>query len=379
MSGTELSPNCVVHAEKPPCALRIVRDKYVILGTYDLDKESGLRTGSIEIRDRELKLVHQYNTYGAVLDLKIWPFDDTLVASAHSTGNVQLWKIHMDEDDTFQKLESLANLQLFEPSVLITSLHFSPADPRCVVVTATTGETKALDIEQLSSTFSADAVGSAYEKTEKQHIQVQGQNIVATEVPGRLFDHQHELEGWIAEFGMLTPFDNVLFTGGDDATIAAHDLRSGSNIWANSRIHDAGVVAIKTSTPTFRHSNPTSIVTGSYDDHIRTLDLRMLGDSIYPGHNIPPVKKNSLNLGGGVWRFVESPQNSSANSLNKLLVCCMYDGAKIVTVGESDELTVESCMKKNHESMCYGGDWSANMIATCSFYDKVVQVWDQAS
>ncbi|SCU81191.1 LAFA_0C03224g1_1 [Lachancea sp. 'fantastica'] len=379
MCGIEVSQSLLAHANKPPCALRIVRDKYILLGTYDLDKESGLRTGSIEIRDLELRLIQQYNTYGAILDLKVSPFDDTLLASAHSTGNVQLWKIHMDDDDVFQRLDTLANLQVFEPTVLVTSLHFSPLDPRCVVVTATSGETKALDIQHSSTTFSADAVGSAYDKIEKQQIQVQDQTVATTNVPGRLFDHRHDLEGWIAEFGQLAPFENVLFTGGDDATIAAHDLRSGANIWTNSRIHEAGVVAIKTSTPTFRVSKPTSIVTGSYDDHIRTLDLRMLGDSIYPGHNIPLAKTNSLNLGGGVWRFVESPQNSRSNHLNKLLVCCMYDGAKIVTVGEDDELSVECYMKKNHESMCYGGDWSTGTIATCSFYDKVVQVWDEAS
>ncbi|SCU84093.1 LAME_0C08196g1_1 [Lachancea meyersii CBS 8951] len=379
MPASESPSRALAYAEKPPCALRIFHDKYIILGTYDLDKPSGLRTGSVEVRDCETRLLEQYEAYGAILDIKLSPFDDTLIASAHSTGNIQLWKVCVDDNDVFLRLDELVNLQIFNPNVLITSLHFSPSNPGCLVVTATTGETRAVDIENDSTTFSASRVANHYEKVESHQIDVQGQSVSIVNSPSRPFGHEHGLECWTAEFGNLSPFQDVVFTGGDDATIAAHDLRSGDNIWANSRTHEAGVVAIKTSTPTFRNNKPTSIVTGSYDDHIRTLDLRMCGDSIYPGNNIPPAKSTSLNLGGGVWRFVESPENSDSNMLNKLMVCCMYDGAKIVTVGDDDEFSSIGYIKKNHESMCYGGDWSPSMIATCSFYDKVVQVWDETS
>ncbi|SCU99357.1 LANO_0F01574g1_1 [Lachancea nothofagi CBS 11611] len=377
MSILESSVNFLTHAERPPCCLRIFRDQYVLIGTYDLDKPSGARTGSLEIRDAELILLEKYDTYSAVLDLKISPFDDTVIASAHSMGNLQIWQVCLNENGSFVKLRELANLQIFDTDVLITSLHFSPSNPHCLLVTATTGETRVIDIEHGSTSFSATQIARQYEKVEHQHIQVQGKSTSTVAVPSRPLQHEHSLECWTAEFGTLSPIENVIFTGGDDSTIAAHDMRTGDSIWSNSRIHEAGVVAIKSSTETFRNSKPTSIITGSYDDHIRMIDLRMLGNSIYPGNNVPAANSTTLNLGGGVWRFAESPANAKSNSLDKLLVCCMYDGAKVVTVGADDEFVVDSYIKKNHDSMCYGGDWSSGFIATCSFYDKVVQIWEE--
>ncbi|SCU77870.1 LADA_0A02630g1_1 [Lachancea dasiensis] len=374
MSASESSALFLSYTEKPPCALRIFRDKYVILGTYDLDKPSGMRTGSIEIRDLELHILLKQDLYGAVLDLKLSPFDDAVMVSAHSTGNLQIW--HLQELNGMVKLLELANFQVFDPETLITSVHFSPTDPRCVLVTSTTGETRVVDLNGGKTTFSAASLGDEFEKIDSSSIQAQGSSVCVKQLASRGLSHEHALECWTAEFGALSPLESTVFTGGDDSTLAAHDLRSGDVIFTNSRIHEAGVVAIKSSTPTFRTSKPTSIITGSYDDQIRTLDLRMLGDALYPGQNVPPVKSTSLNLGGGVWRFAESPVNSDDNFCNKLLVCCMYDGAKIVSVDDDDKFTIEGYIKKNHTSMCYGGDWSSSAKVTCSFYDKVIQVWE---
>lgn len=378
MSVTEVSAKALYHTEKPPCCLRIFRDEIILLGTYDLDKPSGIRTGSIDVVDSELKPLKQYSTYGAVLDLKISPFDDTLLASAHSTGNVELWHIKCDiKEPQGIELEHLANLQIFDTDTLVTSLHFSPLNPGCVMVTATSGETRLLDLEYGSATFTSLGVYEHYSSVDLLSKEVNGKSVAVVETDTMPLAHEHALECWTAEFGSLSPFENVAFTGGDDSTIAAHDLRTNEAIWTNSRVHEAGVVAIKCSTQSFRTDRPTSIITGSYDDQIRSLDLRMLGDSIYPGSNIPAASVNSCNLGGGVWRLIESPLNNSANSVNDMLVCCMYNGAKVLNV-EGDEFNVKQFTKKNHESMCYGGDWSSSLIATCSFYDKTVQIWDES-
>ncbi|GAV51501.1 hypothetical protein ZYGR_0AD06840 [Zygosaccharomyces rouxii] len=344
----------------PPCALRIFQDKFILVGTYHLDKPTGNRVGSLDIYDDELNLLKSNETYGAILDLKISPFEKELVATAHSTGNVMLWKIKFPYDNGNIELESIVNFQVFEHEVLVTSLHFSPLDANLLLVTATSGESATIDISAQQST---------------RQISVQGSTRDVVENYGDQFTSSHGLECWIAEFAQLSPLQDVVFTGGDDATIMAHDLRSKDCIWSNSRIHEAGVVALKCSTPTFRSSKPTSIITGSYDDHIRSLDLRMLGDTIYPGRNTPVARKTDLNLGGGVWRFAECPDKNQES--DTLLVCRMYNGAAVVNQDKnSDEFSVINHLKKGHDSMCYGGDWCSKFIATCSFYDNSLQRWN---
>lgn len=346
----------------PPCALRIIQDKFILVGTYHLDKSTGNRIGSLDVYDNELKLLQSHETYGAILDLKISPFDEQLVATAHSTGNVILWRINYTEEGEEIQPNSVINFQVFEPNTLVTSSHFSPLDANLLVVTATSGESATLDISSQQITT---------------QVSVQGSTRDVVENFGDQFTSQHGLECWIAEFGQLSPLQDVIFTGGDDATIMAHDLRSKDCIWSNNRIHEAGVVAIKCSTPTFRSSKPTSIITGSYDDHIRSLDLRMLGESIYPGQNTPVAHRTELNLGGGVWRFAECPWNSKSSESDALLVCRMYNGAAIVNLdSDSNEFSVVNYLKTGHNSMCYGGDWCSNFIATCSFYDNSLQRWN---
>lgn len=364
-----------VKTEYPPCCLQLYDSKFVIVGTYELRKESGHRVGSVDVFDEELNLLNRYYTYGAILDLKLSPTDATLVATAHSTGNVQLWKIVV-ENDTLS-LQEISNLQVFGADTLITSLHFSPIKPSTLLLTATTGETVTIDIEYDDIVFSTNNVLSAYRNKPKIDINVQGNNQKCMESMKESFNELHSLECWTAEFGKMHPFDDVIFTGGDDATIMAHDLRTKEIIWSNNRIHEAGVVAIKTSSSTFNFDKPTSLITGSYDDYIRTFDLRMLGDNIFPGSNLPVMNTQKVNLGGGVWRFSENPEKDK-NLSDKLLVCCMYDGAKIVE-GRNDRnefFAVTNYLTTGHESMCYGGQWGKNFIATCSFYDKSLQLWN---
>lgn len=377
-----------VKTELPPCCLRILQDEFVLVGTYYLDKPTGNRIGSVDVFDKNLQLLKSYKTYGAILDLKLSTFDEKLVATAHSTGNVTLWRVSfVDQDETSIDLEVIGSLQVFEVDTLITSLHFSPLDANLLLVTNTLGESALIDITRGNLNFSSNALKDTYSKIETSSLKVQGltQQVIKTEPES--FSRNHSLECWTGEFGELQPLQNVVFTGGDDATIIAHDLRSKKPIWSNSRIHEAGVVAIKCSSPTFRHAKPTSIITGSYDDHIRTLDLRMLGtDSIYPGENTPVIEKWEYNLGGGVWRFSECPKKLGSSSYpaadtDQLLVCCMYNGAKIVSLSQESSTEEDDCFKvvnylnKGHESMCYGGDWCSDFIVTCSFYDNSLQKW----
>ncbi|QLQ79544.1 hypothetical protein HG537_0C01910 [Torulaspora globosa] len=364
----ECQAEIAVKTKLPPCCVRIIDNRFVLVGTYRLDAETGYRTGSLELYDEKLVFLKSYETYGAILDLKLSPFDSKLAVTAHSTGNVTLWKILMEESGGIPTIEDIVNLQVFGTDTLITSVHFSPLDPALVLVTSTAGEAATVDI------VNKEVVSNL--------VAVQGcsQRVVIKEP--QLFAEQHSLECWTGEFGSLQPLQNVVFTGGDDAAIMAHDLRSRDPIWSNNRIHGAGVVAIKCSTDNFRQTHPTSIVTGSYDDCIRLLELRMLGEqSIYPGQNTPVAKCWSENLNGGVWRFCERPEAiNGAPRVDELLVCCMYNGAKIIGLHDREiqqdfSFTTQNYLKKGHDSMCYGGDWCENFAVTCSFYDNSLQKW----
>lgn len=360
----------------PPCCLRIFKDEFVIIGTYELNKESGFRTGSIDAYDKHLtNLLVSIPTYGAILDLKFSPFDEGLLATAHSTGNVMLWRVASDKG---LEIKPLQNLQVCETECLITSLHFSPTDSNTILITSTYGDFATIDLASGNITLQIESSVSKSETSKLDSYTVQGNTIQAFDFqqPEKklVFSFEHSLECWTGEFGHLSPLQSVVFTGGDDSTIAAHDLRSGDNIWSNARLHEAGVVAIKASTETFRRNKPTSLVTGSYDDHIRSFDLRMFTEKeIYPGQNVPVLNKIQEDLGGGVWRFSEAPDNDGALD-NRLMVCCMYNGAKVVSVNDQN-FSTESYIKQGHDSMCYGGDWSKNLLVTCSFYDKSLQSW----
>lgn len=358
--------------EYPPCCLRWFSDEFIIVGTYELDKTSGRRHGSLDIFNKKLELLNRYYTSGAILDIKLSPFDKTLIATAHSTGNVILWRVKTEEQMLCIELSQLSNLQVFDTDCLITSVNFSPLNAYLLLITGTNGMSKAISFEKETVLLSQNPKKNYCSKLTPLEYAVQDdRNVVIDYKEKHMMISQHSLECWTSEFGHLSPLQHIIFTGGDDSCLIAHDLRSRESIWSNARIHQAGVVAIKASTSQFRNHKPTSIITGSYDDSIRSIDLRMMGDQLVPGNNVPVLNTLSSNIGGGVWRFIESPHMEDKN---KLLVCCMYNGAKVMTIDDQMFHTI-NYVKDGHVSMCYGGDWARDVIATCSFYDKSLQVW----
>lgn len=137
--------------------------------------------------------------------------------------------------------------------------------------------------------------------------------------------HEHELEAWMMTF---TPESLNVLSGGDDMVLQCshvadddgddddeseeeeeaeqeevededeqHILQKKPNnknknnlLWQNRKLHHAGITAILP-------LSETLIITGSYDDHIRLLQLPKL-----PGDTRPQLLAE-LNLGGGVWRL----------------------------------------------------------------------------
>ncbi|KAK7204717.1 WD40-repeat-containing domain protein [Myxozyma melibiosi] len=339
----------------PPCALVSwpANDRFLIVGTYELEKESGRRRGSLDVYDigaGRLELVNSVaSPESSILDIKISPHDPSLLVSAHSTGNICVWRVREEQNDKNSpslSLTLLSDLKVADDSdTLVLALSFSPTTADQVSVTLTSGEWKVLSLAR-GSDDDAEVVSSV------------------TEVHG---EQPHSLEAWISAF---SADGSVLYTGGDDCLFTANDLRLGCQVWQDRRTHAAGVTSILTNTVQAVSFDEKTLWTGSYDDTIRVWDLRGARGKVV----------GETNLGGGVWRLVPRP---GGGSREEVFACCMYDGGKVVVPGSGEDgeaVEVVRVVKEGHESMVYGADWTTDgsVVASCSFYDKQLNLWQYA-
>lgn len=333
----------------PPCAIQIHPDdgSIIFVATYKLEDDRS-RNGTVDVykfADSKLALQQSCKTESSILDLKISPFDKSMICTSQSTGNIIVW--HWDGSELTQK----ASYQLFEESLLVLSITFSPAFKNLLVATLTSGEVVLVKITDSG-----------------------------LEIDRTL--HEHSLEAWISSFGG-EEFPQLVLSGGDDAALMISDLRAPqyedgqeevnymtgvADTISNNRIHQAGVTSIL---PSWRKSHPAQIWTGSYDDTLACLDLRKTGMLAVNTRSVVSRQE----LGGGVWRLLPNPQNHDT-----VLSCCMYNGAYILDASaatEEEPSSIVKYYKSGHDSMVYGGDWSPNgdYVATCSFYDKQLRIW----
>lgn len=181
-------------------------------------------------------------------------------------------------------------------------------------------------------------------------------------------EHQwkaHEFELWAASFDTHQP--DIVYTGSDDCELKGWDLRNGLSMPAfqNSKVHKMGICCIVKNP-----FDPHALLTGSYDENLRVWDVRSISK---------PVNETSVCLGGGVWRIKYHP---SAKGL--VLAACMHNGFSIVDMNREIPKVFETYTK--HDSLAYGADWQRqrsepegkrvnNVVATCSFYDRLLRVW----
>ncbi|SBT79830.1 diphthine methyltransferase, putative [Plasmodium malariae] len=168
----------------------------------------------------------------------------------------------------------------------------------------------------------------------------------------------HEYHVWACTFNGS---ENVVTTGSDDCSFIIWDLRTANISQINKRSHSQGVTAVKF------EDRSNLLYTASYDNKIRTFDLRNIQDPL----QIIDVKSS-------IWRIKFLYKNEEAN---KLLVAACDGGAQIFK-----KLNNEFIFKKgvsNDNELTYGIDaidiWNKKkkkkIYFSCSFYNKEIQMW----
>ncbi|KAI9321731.1 hypothetical protein BX666DRAFT_2023826 [Dichotomocladium elegans] len=171
-----------------------------------------------------------------------------------------------------------------------------------------------------------------------------------------MLEHQwtaHDLEAWIVAFNYWDT--NILYSGADDATLKVWDTRTQQCALVNRRTYQMGVTAIQSS-PHQEHI----LATGSYDEHIHLWDTRNMRTPLTDIHT----------PGGGIWRLKWHPTRQ-----DRLLSASMHAGAFVIDTHEAKVIQGFT----DHKSMAYGADWSfgsPDLVASCSFYDHVMHIWD---
>lgn len=425
---------------RPPCCVtRLGEDPPVFaVGMYELvssapepdtnvsqtssDQQTQQRTGCIDILRVEgtaeapkLQRLSHIDVPFGILDLILCPQDAApflfskasdaayTLAAATSVGSIAVFKVSTDFNKWTTRL-----LQVAAKNEVITQLCWHPTKRNAIGFGTATGKVQVMVLPEKSQ---SDGEGGNDNVPWLKIMNSSDESLEIQMQSGVLTMFEHSLEAWVLAFPDASRFANSdgpsrpayaldglgQWSGSDDAVIAwshLHDNQQHGGLpmppaWTDRKIHGAGVTAIL---PVFLQDvGRTVLITGSYDDRIRVLGV---ADASAPTQR--PKVLAEMNLGGGVWCFkvlsFSTPgSRKDSRYVVRLLVCCMYAGARMVelagTNAESEWMVNVVAKFTEHESMCYGGDsWvvnrkdddgpaSSSMMATCSFYDKRVCLW----
>ena len=310
--------------------------------------------------DLNRSLVQARHTPYAVLDLHFSLEEPDVLAVATSIGLVCFFKVDVDSLDV-QPLKEVCSIGIAGQSILVLSLAWCPAPQQAGLLAASLS----------NGTITV----------------FRSRNSRRQELP-RLAKC-HTLEVWTVAW---SPVDfgehELLFSGGDDSAINAHELNSQSQDFPvdqsqkqrDHKTHGAGVTAILPLATV--DSKEQIVVTGSYDESVRVLAIP------------PSASRNrwqclaEKHLHGGVWRLKLMKSSSlGACSVFIVLASCMHAGARVLTIRrlESTEWAITVSAKfEEHQSMNYAGDARFESdkgrtqkftVVSTSFYDKKMCVW----
>lgn len=261
----------------------------------------------------------------AILDIQWTPHSELvggdLLAVATSTGILAFYRLQQQEQQQQQPPKlvlSHAQHITDDDTTLVLSLTWHPVRPGVLGLTLSDGRVCVCTSTSMGmGTSSGSGSGSTEEDDTAAGLWSQDAAVSLQDV------HEHELEAWMMTF---TPESLNVLSGGDDMVLQCshvadddgddddeseedaeqeeedevedeqHVQKTNKNknktnlLWQNRKLHHAGITAILP-------LSETLIITGSYDDHIRLLQLPKIAGGTRP------KLLAELNLGGGVWRL----------------------------------------------------------------------------
>lgn len=258
----------------------------------------------------------------AILDIQWTPHSElvggNLLAVATSTGILAFYRLQQQQEQQQQPPKLvLSHVQHItdDDTTLVLSLTWHPVRAGVLGLTLSDGRVCVCTSTSMG-TGSGSGSGSTEEDDTAAGLWSQDAAVSLQDV------HEHELEAWMMTF---TPESLNVLSGGDDMVLQCshvadddgddddeseedaeqeedkledeqHIQKTNKNknktnlLWQNRKLHHAGITAILP-------LSETLVLTGSYDDHIRLLQLPKI-----PGDTRPKLLAE-LNLGGGVWRL----------------------------------------------------------------------------
>lgn len=321
--------------------------------------------------DREI--LQTLPTPSAILDVHfVDRIQSVAFAAATSTGSVSIYNLTISPDHS-PAMVLWETLQYGPKDVLVTAFAWHP-DGIELGMTLSSGQTR---------------LGRIMSNTPRGRVLL-SKDLMA-----------HELEAWTVAF--LSDGSGIL-SGGDDCALRYTELPQHpmdcyedlvsepeyapwrQSSWTDKKIHGAGVTAIL---PVYWNEAGMLVLTGSYDDHIRLIQVPISGRRTVVAE---------MNLGGGVWRLKVLETRSSQNKRPKwhpwtcdpipdemlLLVSCMHAGARILRLSRTGDTWQFEVLAKfeEHKSMNYGSDCQPGgngegqrTFITTSFYDRLLCLW----
>lgn len=253
----------------------------------------------------------------AILDIQWTPHSELvggdLLAVATSTGILAFYRLQQQQEQPKLVLSHVQHIT-DDDTTLVLSLTWHPVRPGVLGLTLSDGR---VCVCTSTSMGTGSGSGSTEEDDTAAGLWSQDAAVSLQDV------HEHELEAWMMTF---TPESLNVLSGGDDMVLQCshvadddgdddddeseaeeeeeqkedqvedeqHVQKTNKNktnlLWQNRKLHHAGITAILP-------LSETLVITGSYDDHIRLLQLPKI-----PGDTRPKLLAE-LNLGGGVWRL----------------------------------------------------------------------------